>query len=605
MEEDNTRQLLTFLAIAAVVIGGYFLLEWRWGSPPADEPEKAGASVSGAKTKAERASAKPAAASGGEQERPKPAPALELALPERRAEIESDSYVATVSSIDGGLVSLKLKGARYRTNGSAMDLVTTDKPRYLSLAFEIDGLESGKRRWQIERLSPQAVRLRWQGDGLRVVRKLETGAGPYQLWVTTRVHNASADPRSVRLRIATHHYVEASAEEGGFLAVRSPAVSNGLCHTEGATERLDKEDLAQPQRFKQDIKFAAVENVYFLGAVVPVDPAAQDCTLRASERGGALGSPEGTLFSSRLRYPELELEPGQETQYRALAYFGPKTPRDLERAGHALPEAIDLGFFAQISSSMTALLRRIHDYVGNWGLAIILLTFLVKVVLYPLTEKSFRSMARQRELKPELDRINKLYADDREKKGAAVMELYRKNGINPMGGCLPQLLQLPVWWALYTSLSSNVELFRAPFVLWWTDLSSPDPFFVLPVALGLLMFVQQKMTPTTMDPVQAKVMMYMMPIMITSFMLFLPEGLCLYMFTNSALSIGQQQFIERRLKRASQGKQGAVVSPLEPAAATAGAKGAEAPSSSPSVTRLRSKPSKPQRSNRRSRRGRK
>ena len=174
------------------------------------------------------------------------------------------------------------------------------------------------------------------------------------------------------------------------------------------------------------------------------------------------------------------------------------------------------------------------------------------MLLYPLTAKQMKSMGRMKELKPEMDRINELYADDREKKGAAIMELYRKEGVNPMAGCFPMLLQLPIWFSLYTSLSTNVELYRAPFALWFTDLSKPDPFFVLPLALGALMYLQQKMTPATMgDPMQQKMMLYMMPTMITSFMLFLPAGLCLYMFTNSALSIGQQRLIEAQLKAAS------------------------------------------------------
>jgi YidC/Oxa1 family membrane protein insertase len=268
-------------------------------------------------------------------------------------------------------------------------------------------------------------------------------------------------------------------------------------------------------------------------------------------------TPVGALFSASLRYPKVTLAPGTSTTYRVGAYFGPKMPADLARVGHGVPAAIDLGFFAQISQGLSWLLREIHKRVPNWGFAIILLTILVKLVLYPLTERSFRSMARLRHLKPEMDKINAMYADDREKKGAAVMELYRKQGINPMGGCLPQLLQLPIWFALYTSLSTNVELFHAPFALWWQDLSAPDPFYVLPLSLGVLMFVQQKITPNTMDPAQAKMMLYMMPVMITAFMLFLPAGLCLYMFTNSALSIGQQKLIESRMAA----QQGGVTEP--------------------------------------------
>ena len=159
-------------------------------------------------------------------------------------------------------------------------------------------------------------------------------------------------------------------------------------------------------------------------------------------------------------------------------------------------------------------------------------------------------MAKLRLLKPEVDRINELYEEDREKKGAALMELYRKEGVNPVGGCLPQLLQMPVWIAFYASLSSNAELYKAGFILHWTDLSSPDPLFTLPIALGALMFVQQKIAPTTgtMDPAQAKIMLYMMPIMLTSVFFFLPSGLCLYAVTNSVLTLIQQQIIYRSLE---------------------------------------------------------
>jgi YidC/Oxa1 family membrane protein insertase len=232
-----------------------------------------------------------------------------------------------------------------------------------------------------------------------------------------------------------------------------------------------------------------------------------------------------------------------------MAYLGPKMPEELSIAGHGLRSAINTGFFTSLASGLTALLALIHSVVGNWGLAIILLTVFVKLALYPLTHKQMESMAKMKELKPEMDRINELYADDREKKGAAVMELYRKKGVNPMAGCFPVLLQLPIWFSLYSSLSSNIRLLNAPFALWWRDLSSPDPYFILPLALGVLMFVQQKLAPPAgTDPLQAKMMQYMMPVMITSFMLFLPAGLCLYMFTNSALSIVQQRVIESRLK---------------------------------------------------------
>jgi len=181
--------------------------------------------------------------------------------------------------------------------------------------------------------------------------------------------------------------------------------------------------------------------------------------------------------------------------------------------------------------------------VGNWGFAIVLLTLLVRVLLLPAVIPQFKNMAKQRALKPEIDKINELYKDDREKKGAAMMELWRKHKVNPLGGCLPVLLQMPIFFALYQTLSTSIELYHAPFVLWWTDLSSPDPFYVLPIALGALMFIQQKLTPIQMDAAQAKVMLYAMPLMMTFFMLLLPTGLCLYMVTSSAVGITQQRYM--------------------------------------------------------------
>ncbi|MFI5307553.1 MAG: YidC/Oxa1 family insertase periplasmic-domain containing protein, partial [Polyangiales bacterium] len=322
----------------------------------------------------------------------------------------------------------------------------------------------------------------------------------------------------------------------------------GIVHA--AAERQDRKALGSGVDYPGPVVFGGLENVYFLSAIAPDSQEAERCRLEAEPRGGSVSDPVGTLWTSRVSYKEIELPPGGSKRYRTLAYLGPKSPAELGAAGHSLKSAIQSGWFTSLAEGLTWLLRRIHGGVGNWGFAIILLTFVVKAVLFPLTAKQMQSMAKMKELKPELDRINDLYGDDREKKGAAIMELYRKRGVNPLAGCFPVLLQMPIWFSLYSSLSSNVELFRAPFALWWTDLSTPDPLFVLPLALGALMFVQQKMTPATgMDPVQQKMMLYMMPTMITSFMLFLPAGLCLYMFTNSALSIGQQRLIEAQLKR--------------------------------------------------------
>jgi YidC/Oxa1 family membrane protein insertase len=368
-----------------------------------------------------------------------------------------------------------------------------------------------------------------------------------------------------------------------------------LCRHDGSLERDHRDKLLAPLTFGGEVQFTGVATTFFLSAVAPEHTAdVERCSIQTFNRGGTEDEPHGSLFTSRLVHKQVELKPGESRVYKTLAYIGPKAPAELLMAGHGLKQAIESGWFSSLADGLTWLLRQIHDKVGNWGFAIILLTLFVKSALFPLTAKQMQSMAKMKELKPEMDRINELYEGDREKKGAAVMELYRKRGVNPMAGCFPVLLQLPIWFSLYASLSSNVELLNAPFILYWKDLSSPDPYFVLPLLLGTLMFVQQKMSPATaMDPVQQKMMLYMMPIMMTSFMLFLPAGLCLYTLTNSALSIGQQRLIEARLKRMDP--------PSTPADAVASEDDAD--SDEPSSTSERLRLNRPSKAERRAHRG--
>ncbi len=473
--------------------------------------------------------------------------------PSQFVTLEGDDFRATLTAQGAALVHYVLKDPRYERDGKAIDLVSTDKPTYLPLSLKLGGVElPDDAVWQAERLGPRVVRFTATAGDLTLVRKIEVGANPFQLWSTLRVRNDSASPRSLQVRERGFHYVMRAHEQGGFLAGRSALSAGGMCMLDGTPKRFDRADIVEDQpSFTGAVNFGSLDNVYFTAALARDGGPFERCELSGSDRGGSKDKPDGSLLSLTLAHPTLKLEAHGEGTLRSLAYLGPKTPKALAAAGHGLSRASYVGGLPGIDSiagGLVALLAFIHDHViGNWGVAVILLTLFVKVVLYPLTAKSFASIAAMRRLKPEIDGINEKYADDREKKGAAMMELYRKHKINPFGGCLPQLLQLPVWWALYTSLSTNVELFKRPFFGFWQDLAAPDPFYVLPLALGVLMWVQQKITPSTMDPAQAKMMLYVMPAMITSFMLFLPAGLCLYMFTNSVLSIGQQRFIEYRL----------------------------------------------------------
>lgn len=469
--------------------------------------------------------------------------------------LESAEYSVTLSARGAAVSRFVLKDPRYQREGRPIDLVTTDKPQYLPVRAKLEGLpDLSGQTWKAERLGPGAARFTLDLGELTLVRKFEVGQGAYQLWSTLRVVNRGRETRSVRASFEGHHYARRQDEQGGFLAGRSALSAAGMCLVDDTPHRIERGDIVEDKpAFPGKVAFGSVDTVYFTQAIAADGQSFERCALSGSDRGGTVDDPDGSLLSVSLSYPQAKLAPGASTSFRVLAYMGPKTPAELAAAGHGLRRASYVGGLPgidAIANGLVALLEFIHAHViGNWGVAIILLTIFVKLALYPLTAKSFQSIAAMRRLKPAIDEINEKYADNREKKGAAMMELYRQHKINPFGGCLPQLLQLPIWWALYMSLSSNVELFRRPFFGFWQDLAAPDPYYVLPLALGALMWVQQKITPSTMDPAQAKMMLYVMPAMITSFMLFLPAGLCLYMFTNSVLSILQQKFIEHRLAR--------------------------------------------------------
>jgi YidC/Oxa1 family membrane protein insertase len=208
-----------------------------------------------------------------------------------------------------------------------------------------------------------------------------------------------------------------------------------------------------------------------------------------------------------------------------------------------------------IAKVLVGFLLAVHGVIPNWGFAIIILTLTARSLLFPLAIPSIRSMVKMRELKPELDAITAKFKDDAQARGLAQMELWRKHKVNPLKGCLPQLASMPVWFALYTTLQTAVELYNIPF-LWFPDLSAPDPLFILPFVIGITNFIQQRMMPMQGgDPAQQKMMLYMMPAMFTVFMLFLPSGLGVYMFTNGVLGIIQQQAVEWHVRRTSKGPQ--------------------------------------------------
>jgi YidC/Oxa1 family membrane protein insertase len=243
----------------------------------------------------------------------------------------------------------------------------------------------------------------------------------------------------------------------------------------------------------------------------------------------------------------VQLAPGQKFSEEAKLYLGPESMDRLKAAAPHLDLTVDYGILWFISMVLFWLLKHIYHIVGNWGWAIVIVTVLIKLVFYHLSAKSYRSMAAMRKLQPRLNALKERYKDDRQKLTQATMELYKSEKVNPLGGCLPILVQIPVFIALYWMLLESVELRQAPFILWIHDLSTKDPYYILPILMGITMFLQQRLNPPPPDPTQAKVMQFL-PIFFTALFLNFPAGLVLYWVVNNTLSILQQWFIMRRME---------------------------------------------------------
>ena len=286
--------------------------------------------------------------------------------------------------------------------------------------------------------------------------------------------------------------------------------------------------------------WAAIVQHYFVAAWIPDAKTKNQFTSRANDKGEYFIG-----FSS----PDITVNAGMQTSTSAKLYAGPKIQDELAKLSTGLELTVDYGFLWFISQFLFWVLQLVHGFLGNWGWSIVVLTLFVKLAFFHLSATSYKSMANMRRVPPDMQRIKEQYGSDRQKMSQAMMELYQKEKINPVSGCLPMLVQMPVFLALYWTLMESVELRHAPWLLWITDLAAMDEFFVLPLIMGLTMYIQQLLNPQPTDPMQAKVLK-MMPVIFTVFMLWFPSGLVLYWVVNNTLSIIQQWVITRQIEGA-------------------------------------------------------
>jgi YidC/Oxa1 family membrane protein insertase len=383
------------------------------------------------------------------------------------------------------------------------------------------------------------VVLQWRGNGAVQAEKHFTfSRGSYHIKHRLVLNNGSAEnyaaaPYSQLVRV--HIPVERSFTSVDSYSTIGPVVYDGEKY-----EKLDVEDLAEePLTGTFTGTWVASIQHHFLGAAVP--PADQPTAVRASVRGNQ--------YSLAAVGPLVEVAPGTSHSFEMSFFVGPKLHAQLKQISKKLALTVDYGWLTILSQPLFLLLSTIHDLLGNWGWSIIAVTALIKLVFYKLTETSGRSMAKMRKLQPRMKALQDRFKDDRQALSQAMMELYKREKVNPAAGCLPILIQMPFFFAFYWVLIESVEMRQAPFALWINDLSVKDPFFVLPLFMGVAMLVQTRLNPAPPDPIQAKVMQ-IMPIVFTVFFAFFPAGLVLYWLTNTLLSITQQWNINRKIEAA-------------------------------------------------------
>ena len=388
------------------------------------------------------------------------------------------------------------------------------------------------------------VPLRWTGeDGLTVEKIYRFGRGSYEVDLLYRVGNEGQEARAISPYVRMWRTSTKLGSEPPFInsfigaAVYTRDTDGGYKYKKYTESDLADEALT----LEQQGGWVGMLQHYFVAAILPPSSEVNRFNLRPAKRFGFVTEYVGERV-------DVSAEAGRELPLRL--YIGPKLQQELGEVAPGLQLTVDYGLLTPISEPLFWVLDKLHGLTGNWGWSIILLTLLIKLAFYKLSEAQYRSMARMKKFAPRIQSIKERYADDRERLHQAMMDLYKKEGFNPLAGCWPMLVQFPVFIALYWVLLESVELRQADFMLWLSDLSSPDPYYVLPVLFGISMFLQQKLSgqAMTMEPMQQRIM-NIMPIGLTIFFAFFPAGLVLYWFVSNIIGIAQQAVITRRIER--------------------------------------------------------
>ncbi len=554
---DNFR-LILFLSLGVVL----FLIYQAWvddygGPAPIATTQQGGEVESGTVPEGVPATASTAdlvdPRVSGVEKAASEGPSLEPVL------VETDVLRLHISPKGGSVVSAWLKDYSERPDESSgpFRLLKAQPPNMFvaqsGLLSAVPGeVPSHRNIFQVERdlyelgdKDELVVKLVWEGDsGLQVIKRYHLRRGSYDMRVTHEIRNGSGASLALRTYNQLQRTDYVAQEESRFVNT----YTGGVYYSE--EDKYKKVSFSDMESRKLDRQVAdgwiAMIQHYFMAAWIP--PVGDTQTFYTDVV-------DGDRYIIGMYSPVTTVAPGETLTKEEQLFIGPKLQDRLASIAPGLELAVDYGWLTILAQPIFWVLNKIHSVIGNWGWSIVVLTILIKLLFYKLSETSYRSMAGMRNLAPRLKALKDRYGDDKEKLNQAMMDLYKKEKVNPLGGCLPILIQIPVFIALYWVLLESVELRHAPFIFWLNNLSAPDPYFVLPLIMGISMFVQTKLNPEPPDPIQAKVVMSL-PFVFTVFFAFFPAGLVLYWTTNNILSIAQQWYITKSMEREEKKKKG-------------------------------------------------
>ncbi|GFO58806.1 membrane protein insertase YidC [Geomonas silvestris] len=458
--------------------------------------------------------------------------------------VDTDLYSAVFSTQGAGLKKLVLKKYKETAGPQGKDIVLIDESNPTRFALLTDSRELGIASNAVYQFSGDNLKLS-DGNkgsiefttvtpqGVELKKRFSFAGNLYHIGLTEELRNAGAGRVDGKLHILQNDRVVPHKSEGRYEVYGPTTLAEGKV----SSDKLDNL-LKAPVQHSNNVTWSSFGDKYFMGAVIAD---------KGSIATVSLSRPGTDSMLRDITAPAVSLQAGQSAALNYSIYYGPKDLDILKAQGNRLEDVIDYGWFGPVAKPLVFSLKYLYKYTGNYGIAIIIITFILKLIFFPLTHKSYKSMKEMQKLQPKMTELKEKFKNDRDAMNKAVMELYKTHKVNPMGGCLPMLVQIPVFFGLYRALMYSIELRHAPFMLWITDLSAKDPYYVTPIIMGATMFIQQKMTPSNMDPVQAK-MMLMLPVVFTFMFLNFPSGLVVYWLVNNVLTIVQQMYINKTVQ---------------------------------------------------------